>query len=303
MASVRDSRAEVAIDPNVEAAIEDQSTADANHRGLNLRYLPVVKDKPRPSYYRMANPGPILRSKDSEAMPSMVGHFCVFNRWTHIDSWLEGEFMERVAPGSTRKTIEENRSIMKVLFNHGKDPSIGMKVLGPIEDLREDEIGGAFLVPLLDTSYNRDLIPGLEAKQYGTSYRFKVMQEKVVMKPDKSDYNPEGIPERTIEAMEIMEFGPVTFPQYQSSDVGLRSITDDILGMELFEQISSDPERLVAFLGEEKMRMLITTYGPALTAALSNDGAEVQSSLPGESRDEGHEFAPLVVIRNTNRER
>ena len=49
---------------------------------------------------------------------------------------------------------------MRVLFEHGMDPQIGNKVLGPIEDLGEDKRGAYYTVPLLDTSYNRDLAPG-----------------------------------------------------------------------------------------------------------------------------------------------
>src|SRR6266702_2908415 len=71
-----------------------------------------------------------LRSAES-GMPTLFGHFAVFGRWTEIDSVWEGQFMEQLAPGAFKKTMAENRSNMRVLFNHGKDPAIGDKVLGP----------------------------------------------------------------------------------------------------------------------------------------------------------------------------
>jgi HK97 family phage major capsid protein/HK97 family phage prohead protease len=169
-----------------------------------------------------------LRDTEGSEMPTMVGHFAVFNRWTEINSFIEGRFMERMAPGAFRKTLRENRDRIKVLFQHGKDPQIGEKVLGPLQETGEDERGGTYEVPLLDTSYNRDLLPGLKAGLYGSSFRFRVMKEDVDQRPKPSDHNPEGIPERTVIEAHVMEFGPVTFPAYAEAGVGIRSITDDI---------------------------------------------------------------------------
>jgi HK97 family phage prohead protease len=83
--------------------------------------------------------------------------------------------MERIAPGAFTKTFRENKNNMAVLFQHGRDPQIGDKVLGPILVLHEDNRGAYYEVPLIDTSYNRDLIAGLEANLYGASFRFKVI--------------------------------------------------------------------------------------------------------------------------------
>jgi hypothetical protein len=71
-------------------------------------------------------------------MPTLVGHFASFNEWTEIRSSVEGHFMERVAPGAFVRTIVENRKDIRVLFHHGLDPSIGLAVLGPIDELRGD---------------------------------------------------------------------------------------------------------------------------------------------------------------------
>jgi hypothetical protein len=95
-------------------------------------------------------------------------------------------------------------------------------------------------VPLLDTSYNRDLIPGLQAGLYGASFRFAVMQEEFDSKPKRSDHNPTGLPERTITEAKVREFGPVTFPAYAGATAGLRSMTDEFL----FGKFVDDPDRL-----------------------------------------------------------
>ncbi len=177
----------------------------------------------------------ILRARDGQdamsaragdGMPTLVGHFSVFNNWYRISSWMEGDFLERIAPGAFKKTIRESIGQMKVLYDHGMDPSIGNKVLGPIASLEEDGVGPAYEVPLLDTSYNRDLAPGLEAGVYGSSFRFVVIKDAWNMEPKRSEHNPDGVPERTITEARVMEFGPVTFPANPEATAGARSLTD-----------------------------------------------------------------------------
>jgi HK97 family phage prohead protease len=194
-----------------------------------------------------------LRADDGSEMPTLVGHFAVFDQWTEIASTFEGNFLERIAPGAFRKTFAENRRNMRVLFQHGRDPQIGEKVLGPIADLREDERGALYEVPLFDTSYNRDLLPALSSNEYGSSFRFRVLQEQFTRKPERSEHNPEGLPERTITEAKVMEFGPVTFPAYEGATAGLRSATDWWLEQSLLGLISSlSGERAAALPTEEQ---------------------------------------------------
>jgi HK97 family phage prohead protease len=200
---------------------------------------------PRDMLVRSANHSSFeLRDAEDGGMPTLHGHFAVFDQWTEIDSVYEGRFMERIAPGAFAKTIAENRSSMRILFQHGRDAQIGDKPLAPIEELGEDERGGYYAGRLFDTSYNRDLIPGLKAGVYGASFRFGVRREEFERNTKKSDYNPHGLPERTIREAVLMEFGPVTFPAYEGATAGLRSTTDEfVLGAYLRE-----PERFLALL-------------------------------------------------------
>lgn len=91
---------------------------------------------------------------------------------------------------------------MRVLFQHGKDPTIGDKPLGPIAELEADAVGARYAVPLLDTSYNRELIPGLQAGLYDASFRFQVVREEFVARPRRSDYNPKGFAEKSAGVVE-----------------------------------------------------------------------------------------------------
>lgn len=163
----------------------------------------------------------------ADAIGLLSGHFSSFDTWYRVESSWEGDFMERTAPGFTAQTIAEDRSGMRVLFNHGFDTMAGDKVLGPINVLREDSTGPYYEVPLFDTSYNRDLLPGLKAGVYGASFRMRVMADSWVDEPNPSDYNPKALPERTITRAKVMEFGPVTFPANPEATAGARSATDE----------------------------------------------------------------------------
>lgn len=187
-------------------------------------------EPPRDNLVRGVFPGEIevrdVGGDTGDAMPTLKVGFARYGEWTEINSHHEGNFMERIAPGAFTKTINENVGNMRVLFNHGRDPSIGDKVLGPIAEIRDTDTGPIADVPLLDTSYNRDLVPGLRENVYGSSFRFKVMQEELNRDAEASDHNPKGLPERTLTEVKLMELGPVTFPAYSGATAGFRSLTD-----------------------------------------------------------------------------
>jgi HK97 family phage prohead protease len=195
--------------------------------------------------------GIALRDASDGGMPTLFGHFAVFNRFTEIDSWFEGHFMEQIARGAFKKTFRERTP--KVLFQHGQDPQVGDKPLGSIDSLAEDDEGAAYEVRMLDTTYNRELIPGLEAGLYGASFRFKVMREELVEEPGTSDQNPNGLPERTIKEAQVMEFGPVTFPAYDDASAGIRSLTDRFL----FDAIERDPTRARELLEQPELLLAV----------------------------------------------
>src|SRR4029077_18299373 len=107
----------------------------------------------------------------------------------------------------------------------------GNKPLGNPRSVTEDKTGAAYEVDLFsEASYVRDLMPGLRAGAYGASFRFAVNDESWNNKPELSGYNPKGIPERTINAASVFEFGPCTFPAYEEASAGLRSMTDEFVG-------------------------------------------------------------------------
>lgn len=227
---------------------------------------------------RAISPRPTLvRAADDNAMPTMNVDFSVFGTWYEIDSWFEGTFMERTMPGSFKKTIRENGNNVKVLFDHGMDYQIGNKVLGAIETLKEEANGPHAEVPLLDTSYNRDLLPGLEAGLYGSSFRFRVIKDEWNDEPGVSEWNPKGLPERSIKEVKLMEFGPVTFPANPDSTAGVRALTDEFHG-----RIRARNPEVYSDLVARRQSIQVTTSRAVTDAAesdLDDDAATLAASL------------------------
>lgn len=160
----------------------------------------------------------------SDGLGIMVVRFSPFETWYEISSWYEGEFLERTVKGAFAKTMRESRDSVVSLFNHGYDFNIGDKVLGSVTDLREDDDSAVLEADLFDTSYNRDLVPGIRAGAYGSSFMFRVIRDEWNDEPGVSDWNPRGIPERTIKEVRLFEAGPVTFPANPDATAGMRSV-------------------------------------------------------------------------------
>lgn len=232
---------------------------------------------PREDLFRATYPGVEFREATDGEAPILTGHFAIFNEWTEIDSMWEGRFMERISPGAFRKTFKEARHSIRVLFQHGRDPQVGDKPLAKITDLREDGTGAFYEASMLDTAYNQDILPGLEAGLYGASFRFRVLKEEFDEKAKRSSYNPEGLPERTITEAAVREFGPVTFPAYAGATAGVRSLTDRYKFGEEAEIVKAVLEQHAADRSSETP----PEVPPPEDAALSSDGAEEAHSDEG----------------------
>lgn len=238
---------------------------------------------PKDGLVRAVLPGLEVRAKGDEGkMPTLHGYFLRFNEDTEIDSLFEGRFIERIAPGAAKKTLEESGDAVRILYNHGHDPSIGEKPL-TAPNLREDEQGVYYEGELFDTSYNRDLIPALEAGQLGASFKFRVIQESINEEPERSEANPDGIPERTITELKLYEGGPVTFPAYDGATAGLRSRTgEDVLA----RWVERNPEHVKGLLARTELEA-----EPPETALQDEPVHEDRDSTPEGAETDSHSTA------------
>jgi HK97 family phage prohead protease len=212
---------------NVPASAKASATAAAQ-KMLKSSSRSDMDTPPRDDLVRTTSTFELRRSEGSD-MPILSGTAAVFGEWTEIRSNYEGHFFERFMPGAFTKTIRENKSKIRCLFHHGQDPSIGFKPLGPITKLAEEDGGLRYDVQLLDTDYNRSLIPGLEAGLYGSSFRFGINRKEDVRSPKRSAWNPKGILERTIRESYLRELGPTPLPAYAGTSAGVRSLSDEFV--------------------------------------------------------------------------
>lgn len=155
------------------------------------------------------------RADDDSDGRTLTGHGAVFNEWTTINSW-EGRFKERIAPGAFKKTLRENGARVRLQFDHGRHPLIGSLPIGSIRKLKEDARGLFVEARLADNWLIQPLRDAIaEGSVDGMSFRFTVIGERW----DESG----DLPERTITEVKLDELGPVVWPAYAGTDVGVRA--------------------------------------------------------------------------------
>jgi HK97 family phage prohead protease len=224
-----------------------------------------------------------LRAGSDGEGSTMFGHFAVFDRWTEISSFFEGNFLERIAPGAFADTFRAKAGQIRVLYDHGADPQIGNKPLGTPDVLREDKKGAYYEVGLFDSSYVNDLKPAIRANQLGASFRFKVTAEEWVTPSEASSDNPQKLDERTITGVDLYEFGPVTFPAYEAASAGLRSRTDEFI-----EHFLNDPAFVARFTeraGLATTERILATLPPTAPVTTPPPAPIEGRANPDESAD------------------
>jgi HK97 family phage prohead protease len=216
-------------DSNLPASVKESATREAQEMLKNLdgSMDGRSEDPPRDNLVRVSQPFELTRTTP-EGMPVLHGLGAPYNEWAEIGpSRYEGHFMERFLPGAFTKAINDNRDSIRCLFHHGMDPSIGVKPLGVISSLEETDRGVEYDVDLFPADYVRNLVPGLEAGVYGSSFKFSAIRKDDVR--GSKARNPKGLLERSIREASMRELGPTPFPAYKGTPTGLRSLTDDLV--------------------------------------------------------------------------
>jgi uncharacterized protein len=172
-----------------------------------------MSEAPREDLVRSV-PFELTRTDDGDGL-TLEGYAAVFNDWTEINSW-EGHFLERILPGAFKKTLAERTPVLQ--FDHGSHPLIGSIPIGTITTAREDD-RGLFIRARLSDNWLvqpvRDAIA--DGAVTGMSFRFSVPRDK-----DEWD-NDATPPRRSIRETITREVGPVVWPAYESTTVGVRS--------------------------------------------------------------------------------
>lgn len=197
--------------------------------------------------YRVSSPAEMhyRDSGDGDSAAILEGRMMPYGEWTEVRSSVEGHFMERFSPGALAKTMSEQKSRIRVMFEHGFDRMLGRQAIADIQDF-EDQPDGAYYRAGLLSGLPTLMVEGLRRGLYGSSIRFSPIPGKWdrVRSPRPSEHNPEGLPEHTIREARIKEFSVVLFPQYEGATAHIRSLTDEIAARQLLE----DPTRLLEII-------------------------------------------------------
>lgn len=175
-----------------------------------------MSDFPRADLIRMtALPSSGLELRAEGDGNELVGYGAVFNEDTIINGW-EGHFVERIMPGAFKRTLEQRADRVKIQFDHGMDTRFGGAPIAVPVELREDGRGLFVRARFVDTEAGRDARELIRSGAVdGMSFRFSVKRDQWAEDDD--------LPVRTIQEVELYEVGPVTWPAYEATTVGVRS--------------------------------------------------------------------------------
>lgn len=259
---------------------------------------------------------------------TLDGYAAVFNRETIIDSW-EGRFKEVVAPGSMKKSFRE--SPPRIQFDHGRHVFIGSIPIAqnepgyPREDIHPDLApeGGAHVVGPLHRTWMFE--PVREAIASGSingmSFRFGVVAEmwhdhegKRITDEEKlrealrrtwyEEVPDEELLRRTLKELRVPELGPVVWPAYDDTSVGMRSNTVVIDLSRINEP--GEKDKLARIAIEAARAETPDADAPQVTAPAADEHASGSNDAPpitARRAAETHESAAKRYAREADLER
>jgi len=225
---------------------------------------------PTADLYRSTPPLEVRASDDGRM--TLFGHFSVFNSPTEINSAYEGRFVERIAPGAFTKTLAERGDQIRIMWNHGKQGELEGAIIARADTITEDKRGGYYEASLF-RGLPEWLYEGLREGQYGASFRFAAVRDDWNDTPDRSDSNPEALPERTVTEAKLYELGPVSFGAYDDATAAVRSLSDR------YHDLSTSPDRAAPGHPVNGDAATATAITPPLRAPVGLTPAQRESAL------------------------
>jgi len=153
-----------------------------------------------------------LRAAKQDEKPKLSGYAARFNdRSKDLGGWVE-----EIAPGAFSESITNDD--IRCLWNHDSNFVLGRNRAKTLT-LTEDERGLAIDNEPPDTQWARDLLVSIGRGDINEmSFAFEVIDRRW------DDVN--GVAVRTLTKVKLYEVSPVTFPAYNSTQIGLRSASE-----------------------------------------------------------------------------
>jgi HK97 family phage prohead protease len=153
-----------------------------------------------------------------------------------------GGFVERVAPGAFKKTLQE--ADVRALFNHDQNQILGRVTAGTLR-LQEDTKGLRYEIDLPNTQLGRDLAELLRRGDInGSSFGFRTIE-------DDWGETRDGYPLRTLRSVQLIDVSPVTFPAYLAAEASLRTLAE-ARNLDLDDLIEASENNTIKELLEDK---------------------------------------------------
>jgi HK97 family phage prohead protease len=170
----------------------------------------------------------VVRAADDAVPPRFTGHAAVFDSRTAIGNPLRWGWYEEIDRGAFADTLAEPRVCM--LVDHDTSLLVSRIAAGDLS-LSTDATGLATDSELdQELSYVRDLTRNLDRGRItGMSFGFRVIDDVwTIERVSTSDGQEAEVEVRRILKVELFEVSAVTFPAYEATDAGLRSLAIEV---------------------------------------------------------------------------
>lgn len=157
-----------------------------------------------------------LVEREEGESPSIAGYASVFYDGTADTQYeLWPGVVERVMPGAFDRAVKEKHDV-RGLFNHEPSNLLG-RVSAKTMLLSTDKKGLRYDINPPDTQVARDVVTNIRAGNLsGSSFAFVIRGEEW----RKED----GAEVREITDVDLFDVGPVTYPAYESTTTGVKSV-------------------------------------------------------------------------------
>lgn len=207
------------------------------------------------------------------------GYAAVFDsRSVVMWDWWEGSFVEEVSAGAFTRTLQNNADV-RFLINHDQNLVLGRTRSGTLR-LTEDEVGLRIDADMAPTTYAQDLAI--------TMGRGDVSQMSFMFRTIKDEWaeTEDGMPLRRLLEVHLLDTSIVTFPAYEATEAGLRSMQ------------FPDEASLEAFLQDVLTREITPAQLPLLRSARTALEARLSAVDPHEQHSTRWELMKRTTERN-----
>jgi uncharacterized protein len=167
---------------------------------------------------------PELRARGEGQTPIITGYASVFDQRTTLFEGRHLTLRETVKPGAFRSALAEGQDV-RALFNHDPNVVLGRSKAGTLT-LAEDDRGLRVEIDPPDTQAARDVLRSIERGDIsGMSFAFRARPGGE--RTTTSDADGRRTEDVELTDLNLYDVSVVTYPAYEGTSVGLRSMGFD----------------------------------------------------------------------------